>query len=290
MTHLPLRAEASTTDPPAPPQRLPLLEGRPGGLLERLRRTYSLRVELAILALCFLAWQGLRLPFEGAQSEALANTRAWLAIERTLSLDVEPALIRSVHGHELMNRLAGLAYGTLHVPVVVGLLVAARLRCPRRYPTLRLTFVLGHVPALVVLAAYPLAPPAWLVGMPFAVGPPAHDELLRNATAAVVSLHFGYSVFVAGAALWLWPRSRLAWASLLYPPLVFSVIVTTGNHYVLDALVGTACVVLAAAVARVVIGPAPRHGPETAGRRYTALAALAAALVGAAANALATGL
>ena len=39
---------------------------------------------------------------------------------------------------------------------------------------------------------------------------------------------------IAAGALWLRPRAVLAWLTLLYPPLVFVVILGTGNHYVLD--------------------------------------------------------
>ncbi len=94
-------------------------------------------------------------------------------------------------------------------------------------------------PALAVLALYPLAPPHWVAGMPFADGPPLHPSALRNETAAAVSLHFGGPVFIAAGALWLRPRAPLAWLTLLYPLLVFVVILGTGNHYVLDTLVGS---------------------------------------------------
>ena len=61
----------------------------------------------------------------------------------------------------------------------------------------------------------------------------------RNSTAAVVSEHFGYPVFMAASALWIAPRSPLARLLLLYPPLVLCVIVGTGRHWVLDGAVGT---------------------------------------------------
>jgi PAP2 superfamily len=127
--------------------------------------------------------------------------------------------------------------------------------------------------------------------MPFATGPPTDLEPLRNLTAAAVSLHFGYTVFVVGVALSLWPRSPLAWASVLYPALIFVVIVGTGNHYVLDAVVGAACVGLAFAAARRIHGRQPRAGtdPAPASARTAALVGLGVALVGLAANGVATG-
>jgi hypothetical protein len=127
------------------------------------------------------------------------------------------------------------------------------------------------VPALAVLALYPLAPPHWVLGVPFADGPPLHPSALRNETAAAVSLHFGGPVLIASGALWLRPRAPLAWLTLLYPVLVFVVILGTGNHYVLDTLVGTACVGAGFAGAQLIHGRLPR-GTATADWTRIALA------------------
>jgi hypothetical protein len=124
-----------------------------------------------------------------------------------------------------------------------------------------------HVPALAVLALYPLAPPHWVAGMPFADGPPVHPSALRNETAAAVSLHFGGPLMIAGAALWLRPRAVLSWLTLLYPPLVFVVILGTGNHYALDALVGSVCVGAGFAAAHLLHGPLPRGARTTSPAR-----------------------
>jgi hypothetical protein len=113
--------------------------------------------------------------------------------------------------------------------------------------------VLSFVPAVLVIGLYPLAPPHWLPEFGLG-GPPSDAELtgaglFHNSTAAAASQHFGFAVFVAAASIWLFPRSRLAWSTLAYPALVFVVIVGTGNHYVLDCVVGTLTFVLAAFVA-----------------------------------------
>ena len=115
--------------------------------------------------------------------------------------------------------------------------------------------------------------------------PPLHTAVLRNETAAAVSLHVGIPVLMAGFALWVWPRSPLAWLLLLYPATVFLVVLGTGNHYVLDALVGIACVAFGAGVARAVHGVAPRGSPSTS-RRETAGVAVGVVLAALVANAL----
>jgi PAP2 superfamily len=243
-----------------------------------LRRAYPLPVELLIVAATIGAWQLARIPFEGSTQVSLAHARDWIALERSLHIDVEPTFLRFVHAREWLLHAAQSFYRNLNEPAMIGFLAIARLLDPVRYPKLRTTFVLLHVPALAVLALYPLAPPHWVHGIPFADGPPRHPSALRNETAAAVSLHFGGPVLLAGGLVWLRPRARLAWLTLLYPPIVFVVILGTGNHYVLDTLVGTACVALGVLAAHAIHGPLPR-GLPSAGPVRVALAGAGFALL-----------
>lgn len=274
-------------------RRSPPLQGERASLHGR---SFALPVEMGLLAVVLAVWQVARLPFESSSGLALAHARSWLALERVLHVDVEAALIRFVHRPELLE-LARWFYSNVHVPAIFAFMAVARVTAADRYPKLRTAFVLAHVPALAVIALYPLAPPSWLDGLPFASGPPTDAYLtgtlaqtLRNSTAAAASMHFGYPVFIAGAALWLAPRSRLAWSTLAYPPLTFLVIVGTGQHYLLDAVVGLLAVVLGAVAARRLHGRERAPVGLTAARTSQVLVAGAGfALVGYGVNALFTG-
>jgi hypothetical protein len=243
-----------------------------------LQRAYPLPLEMAILAAVIAIWQLLRIPFEGSTRVSLAHARDWLALERALHIDIEPSVLRFVHSRDWLLDGAQTFYRNLNEAVVIGFMAVARMLDPLRYPKLRTAYALLHVPALAALALYPLAPPHWVAGMPFADGPPAHPSALRNETAAAVSLHFGGPVMIAAGALWLRPHAVLAWLTLLYPPLVFVVILGTGNHYVLDALVGTACVAAGFAAAHAIHGPLAR-GAGSAGWARVALAGTGFGLV-----------
>ena len=236
-----------------------------------LTRAYPLPVEMVILAVTIAVWQLLRIPFEGSTRVALAHARDWIALERSLHIDIEPSFLRFVHERDWLLDSAKWFYANINEAAVIAFMAVARMLDAVRYPKLRTTFVLMHVPALAVLALYPLAPPHWVASMPFADGPPVHPSALRNETAAAVSLHFGGPVLIAAGALWLRPRAPLAWLTLLYPPLVFFVILGTGNHYVLDTFVGTACVAAGFAAAQLIHGPLPRSS-STAGWVRIALA------------------
>jgi len=63
---------------------------------------------------------------------------------------------------------------------------------------------------------------------------------------AFVLLHVPALIAIAANPLGSpnWPRKWLAAPVLLYPPFVFMVIVGTGHHFPLDAVVGSACVAL----------------------------------------------
>jgi hypothetical protein len=262
------------------------------GVLERsptrgavlLRRSYRLPLEMAVVAAVLVLWQLIRIPLEGSTDVALAHARDWLEAERSLHVDVEQSLVDFATGHgHAWHRFLELAYGNVHIPVIFGFMASARLLAPLAYPSVRTAFVAAHVPALVLIGAYPLAPPKWLTD-----GPPAHDAALRNETAAVVSMHFGYPVFVAGTALWLAWRRPWTWLTLLYPPFVFLVIVGTGNHYVLDALLGSACVAFGVVAARLLHGPLRARGRPAPTRTVAGAAALWG-MAGLVVNALLTG-
>jgi hypothetical protein len=74
-------------------------------------------------------------------------------------------------------------------------------------------------------------------------GSPEQDSL-SNQFAAMPSLHFGWAVVVAVGIITV-TRSRLRWLWLLHPLVTLGVIVATGNHYWLDAIVAGLLLVLA---------------------------------------------
>jgi hypothetical protein len=226
------------------------------GLARRVRACYSLEAELAIVALVLVAWHAIRIPLEGGVGISLVHAEEVLRLEHVLSLDVEPRLIAFLSTTSAPDALRW-AYMNVHLPVLFGFVAAVRLLAPDRYPAIRTTFAASFVPAVVVIGLYPLAPPYWLPRLGLGL-PPSQLELttggslFHNSTAAAASQHFGFAVFVAATAIWLFPRSWLAWATLAYPAFVFVVIVGTGNHYVLDCVVGTLTFVFGAAVAALV--------------------------------------
>ena len=232
--------------------------GSAGSRLAKLRRAaqrpYPFHWELGFAALVLLAWQLVRIPIEGDVADSVAHAHQILDLESRLSIDVEPSVIR-LGSDPGLNRLLQWAYANLHVPVLFGFLAAARLRAPDRYPRLRTIYVLSFLPAFFVIWRYPTAPPRWIPEIGLGQAPSQAElsntlgALVQNSTAAAASQHFGIALFVACGSLWAFPYSRLALATMAYPVFVFTVIVGTGNHYVLDCVVGAAAFGLATTAA-----------------------------------------
>ncbi len=243
------------------------------------KRTYSVETELVFVALVLLAWHAIRIPIEGDVATSLAHADDVLGLERALSLDVEHAVIGRLDDANVTPALAWL-YTNIHLPVLFAFVAAARLLAPDSLPG-RPHDVRAGVPARGARHLALSACAATLACREFGFGAPPTDAeltnttgaLFHNTTAAAASQHFGFSVLVAATAIWLFPRSRLAYATLVYPVVVFLVIVGTGNHYVVDCIIGTLTFVLAAAVATIVHRPRDlaTAGPQTSGVASIAL-------------------
>ncbi len=209
---------------------------------------------MGIIALVLLAWQAARIPLEGTVETSLAHARSVRGFEESLGLDVEGPFVRfgaTAPYDEILEWL----YTGIHVPALFGFMAAACVYAPERYARLRTIYVVSFLPALLAIGLYPLAPPHWISELGFGPAPEqaelagSIETLIHNSTAAIASQHFGFAVFIAAASLWLAPRSPVAWVAPVYPALVFVVIVGTGNHYVLDCIVGALTFALAAGVA-----------------------------------------
>jgi hypothetical protein len=239
--------------------------------LEALRRRLltpaRLEIDLLLVLGLLLTWHAVRIPLEGSVPVAMDNARSLLAVERALHVDVEGSVMDAVGD---VRGLLHFAYQHVHLPLLFGFLAVARLAAPAKYPLVRLTLFLSFVPSALLIGLLPVAPPRWLPELGSA-GPPAQHELtattaelVQNSTAAITSQHFGYAFLVAAGSLWLWPRSWLARATVLYPAFVFVVILGTANHYVLDCVIGALAFCFGAAATALIAGGLPRPNLQPA--------------------------
>lgn len=133
-------------------------------------------------------------------------------------------------------------------PVILALAVYLFLRNRREYYYFRTVVFIDLVAALTVFALFPVASPFAIPGVGLvdtiqAFGPAFYGSesmaTFYNTNAAMPSLHFSWTVILGVYWLRSLPGGFKA-AGVLYPALTFFAITITGNHFILDAVVGGA--------------------------------------------------
>jgi len=203
------------------------------------------------------------------------------AADRWLGVGVLPTVWLQAHvDSRAWEVLATLVYCSHFVvtPVVLAVLWSRNRAQWGRYVRMVLALSLA---GLVTYVLYPAAPPwlaakegviepverisnaGWAVlGLPKAGALLEQSQAQVNAVAAVPSLHTGFAVLTC---LFLLPAARRAWQRtglVLYAALMPLVLVWSGEHYVVDTLLGAAYAAVVVLLLRRV--PRPAAEPEPA--------------------------
>ena len=195
--------------------------------------------------------------FAGDAPGAIRHARDIAAVERSVHLFVERDLQRWAHSIGGVLGLFGALYLTLHLTVTGGYLLWLYRHRPNAYAMMRATLLVATLISLVIFALYPTAPPrVAVVGVSDTISG-VHFNLnhglvssLYNPFAAMPSMHFGYALIVGASLARQAGRLLTPLVGLLYPALVLLIILTTGNHFLFDAIAGAVVVGVAALIAR----------------------------------------
>lgn len=201
-------------------------------------------------------------------TRATTNAHTLQRIERTLGLNIELAANRWLAGSSVLSLVATWCYRLYYLPLA-GVLLWVLFWHPAVYRRVRNTLIVMAAVAVVVFWLLPMSPPRFaLPGIVDIVA--EHDPIAgvasrdlsngANHFSAFPSMHVGWSALCAYAA-WLVLRDthrRLAVLVWLFPLVMIGIVVTTGNHYVLD-VVGSAAA-LAASIAAAVAWDRLRAG------------------------------
>ena len=181
---------------------------------------------------------------------ALHNAANVLAFEHSLNLSPELALDRWVADHATLGLVVSYYYVSAHFFVTFGLLGWLWWRKPKLYRPLRTQLVLINVIGLVIFWRFPVAPPRMLVSDGFsdiiaithAVGD-FHTGSLATAAnqyAAMPSLHIAWASWCC-LVVWRMFKNPFARAvATIYPFVTAFVVLSTGNHFLLDVFAGAA--------------------------------------------------
>ena len=243
------------------------------GLRPLPRRAFALlAAEVAVLA---IGWQLYRLGRYAARdqvSEAFDNADRVSSVERGLGLDVEVGIQRLAVAWDPVIEALNRYYVYTHFVVIVVALLAAFVLARPTYRRVRRVLVGATALGLVIHTLFPLAPPrlvrsSGLTDTLAVYGPRVYSadwsESISNQFAAMPSLHVGWSVLAAWAVVSTF-RSRWRWLIVVHPAVMAIAVVATGNHFMVDGIVGTALVAaVAIADARVRASrPASRGADE----------------------------
>ena len=210
-------------------------------------------------ALFYFAVRGLT---EGDVDAAVENGQSLLDLEARFGLAMERSAQEWLIERRSLVTVANWVYIWGHWPVIIASLVWLARRRHDDFVLLRNALFASGAIGLVLFAVYPVAPPRLLPDAYVdtvtlysesyrVLQPPA----LVNKYAAMPSLHFGWNLLVGIFLVRTATRSGLRMFGLIGPMLMAAAVVLTGNHYVVDVLVGGSVALLGLAIATGVSRP-----------------------------------
>jgi membrane-associated phospholipid phosphatase len=213
--------------------------------------------ELLFLAAGYLFYTLARLVADDDVSKAQVHAEDVVRLERHLGLGFEHSLNAGLTHLPFVIQLAACVwYASLHYLVTPAALFLLWRRRPEFYNRARWVLVLATVVALCVYLTYPVAPPR-LTGTGFTdvmfntsrwgwwgadASAPRGLGVTTNELAAMPSMHVGWAVWSAWALSHVTERRWLRIAVWAYPVTTALVVISTGNHWVLDVVAGAALV------------------------------------------------
>ena len=237
----------------------------PGSIVRRRR----LLREVAIIAAAYFTYFGVRSLTEGEFQHAVSNAQAIVDFELSLGLFFEPTAQAFIVSSDWALRLANWVYLFGHWPIigVVGFWLYRNKWS--RYRLYRNSLIISGSIGLIIFLLYPVAPPR-LIGMAFVDTVNKYSSVyhvlqpawLTNQLAAVPSLHFGWNLIIGIVLVREASHIALRLLGVVTPVIMLAAIILTGNHYVIDAVVGGGVALIGLAVATTLHGewrwPRPR--------------------------------
>lgn len=212
--------------------------------------TWSPRLwrELALIVVFYGAYTLVRLLIPHDEPAAYAHAGQIMRLEHTLGMGVELRLNHALLQAPDLAKAANIFYATAHFAVTLAVLVWLYRSRPHHYRWLRTSLLLATAVALIGFWVYPLAPPRFMTGQGFVDPVTAFHSFglysspqagsLTNQFAAMPSMHAGWAVWCAVALIVSTRRPLIMAIASLYPIVTLSVIFSTANHYLLDAVAG----------------------------------------------------
>jgi hypothetical protein len=205
--------------------------------------------QLGLFVLAELSYEAVRGISEGeaARATAQANGQAVIDLEKGLHTFFEPALQKAFIDHRWVIDAANFMYMNSHFVVTTAFLICLYLFRNSNFYFVRNMFMVAMGLAVIGYALVPTMPPRLFPQEGFIdtitqYSQVNHDsglvKLFVNPYAAIPSMHVAFSTMigVSGALISRHTISRVLW--ILYPVVVFFVVVVTANHFWIDGAAG----------------------------------------------------
>jgi hypothetical protein len=207
------------------------------------------------MVLAALVYFGVRIIVQGDTDTAVVNAERILSLERLLGLDVERPVQGAVLDRPMLRLLGNLSYVWLHWPLLIVVLVVLFRHDRVGYGRLRQALIASGAVGLALFWLVPTAPPRFMPGFEGTVSDAARRHFIdypiswANRYASMPSFHVGWTLIACLALAATLPSVRARLLAIMPAVLVAGAVVTTGNHYVLDAVVGAVIAVAAYTIA-----------------------------------------
>jgi membrane-associated phospholipid phosphatase len=201
-----------------------------------------------ILLFCGAYWlyRLVRGVVDGQVGVAFEHARQVIALEHHVGLFIEPHVQSWATSQTWLIDAASWMYLNSHFVVTTTTLAFIYLFRNEHFYFVRNMFMVAMGIALIGYLVYPTAPPRMLPEWGFldsvadftGVNDSASANLLVNPYAAVPSMHVGFALMLAVPMIRM---ARRVWLKALwgvYPLVITFVVVSTGNHFMFDALTG----------------------------------------------------
>ncbi len=183
----------------------------------------------------------------GDKETAFENAYWIVDLEKAWNIYYEVPIQQFFIHNELLMQILNHAYMKLHIPVTIIFFVWLFQKEKKYFTFVRNGFILANVVTLFFYIGFPCAPPRMLAELGFV------DSLLEvsninlyegwkskvfNQYAAVPSMHAGNSLLIGIVTYLVHKENWVRILAVLYPFFVTFLIVVTGNHFFVDAILG----------------------------------------------------
>jgi hypothetical protein len=206
---------------------------------------------ICLLYISYLMMRGLIAGYVDVQ-QAIERSQDLARLESQLHIAFERPLQSMATDMPLAIPVVNNIYIWGNLPFLVAELIWLYFRSRRSFVILRNGLVLSAIPSVILYAAIPTAPPRLSPGLGLldTLGGPSHSSyfqqpaMFTNRFAAVPSMHVGWALEAGMAAYLAMGSSRWRWLAPVIPVAMVVTVMATGNHHVLDWVIG--CTIAAA--------------------------------------------